>query len=183
MASRTDLAAILARFPGPVTLYPSRKKWLTMLAGGVLFAILGALIIGGVIHDDRPWWFTRTFGPATFGWLVLILSAAGALQSAIVMLPGACALRLGRNGFEVTHFFRRRRTRWRDVTDFTAARIRPSHLRVVVYNDARASTRLIARVNVAISGRNADLRDTYGLSADELAELMAAWRASALARE
>ena len=36
--------------------------------------------------------------------------------------------------------------------------------------------------NVGIVGRNAALPDTYGLSADDLAQLMAQWRERALAR-
>ena len=32
---------ILARFPGPVTLYPSRRKWLLLMAGCLLFAVGG----------------------------------------------------------------------------------------------------------------------------------------------
>jgi hypothetical protein len=33
MPPPTVAAAILARFPGPLTLYPSRKKWLLVFAG------------------------------------------------------------------------------------------------------------------------------------------------------
>ncbi len=45
MASRPDTSEILSRFPGPVTLYPSRKKWLLVCAGGALFAIGGVWMV------------------------------------------------------------------------------------------------------------------------------------------
>jgi hypothetical protein len=166
--SRTDLAAVLARFPGPVTLYPSRKKWLLVLAGGSVFAVGGALMIRD--GDLR-------------GWFVLIFFAAVALVAAAVLLPGAGALTLDRDGFEITNLFRHHRIRWQDASGFTAVRIPPARQLFVVFDQASASGRLVANVNVAIVGHSASLPDTYGQSAEKLAELMAAWRASALARE
>jgi hypothetical protein len=168
MAARTDAAAILDRFPGPVTLYPSRRKWLLVLAGGATFAVGGALMI-------------RSGDPK--GWLVLLFFAAVALIAAAVLLPGAGALTLDRDGFEITNLFRHHRIHWQDASGFTAARIPPARQRFVLFDQASASSRFLANVNVAIVGHNASLPDTYGRSADELAELMAAWRASALARK
>jgi hypothetical protein len=168
MAPRTDPTAILDRFPGPVTLYPSRRKWLLVMAGGAVFAIGGAWMIRG--------------GDPT-GWFVLIFFAAVALVAAVAMLPGAGALTLDREGFEITNLFRRHRTRWQDASGFTATQIPPARQLFVVYDDARASTHRVAKVNVAIAGRSAGLPDTYGQPADKLAELMAAWRTSALTRE
>jgi hypothetical protein len=51
-----------------------------------------------------------------------------------------------------------------------------------VYDDVNVSTKRIAKFNVGIVGRNAALPDTYGLSADNLAQLMVQWRERALAR-
>jgi hypothetical protein len=53
---------------------------------------------------------------------------------------------------------------------------------MVVYDDTTQSTKSLARINIAIVGRNAGLPDTYGLSADDLARLMAQWRERALGR-
>jgi hypothetical protein len=168
MAARADTAAILDRFPGPVTLYPSRKKWLLVLACGAIFAVGGA-------------WMIRGGDPQ--GWFVLIFFAAVALIAAAALLPGAGALTLDRDGFEITNLFRHHRIRWQDASGFTAARIPPARQLFVVFDKASASGSFVANVNVAIVGRNASLPDTYGQSADKLAELMAAWRASALARK
>jgi hypothetical protein len=112
--SRTDRAAVLARFPGPVTLYPSRKKWLLVLAGGAVFAVGGALMI----RDGDP-----------TGWFVLVFFAAVALVAAAVLLPGAGALTLDRDGFEITNLFRHHRIRWQDASGFTASRIPPARFR------------------------------------------------------
>jgi hypothetical protein len=167
MPSATDDAAILSRFPGPVTLYPSRKKWLLVFAGSALFAVGG-------------FWMIRQ-GNA-MGWAVLIFFGLAAVVGAAAMLPGAGGLTLDREGFETTNLFRRHRTRWQDATGFQAARIPPAHQKWVVYDDVNVSTKRIAKFNVGIVGRNGALPDTYGLSADNLAQLMAQWRERALAR-
>ncbi len=69
MASDTDVDTIMMRFRGPMTLYRSRRKWLFVSAGFLLFAIGGAWMIKG--NDPM-------------GWLVLIFFDIGqAIRSAI----------------------------------------------------------------------------------------------------
>jgi hypothetical protein len=162
-----DAAEILSRFPGPLTLYPSCKKWLLVFSIGALFAAGG----GGMINGGKG-----------SGWFVLIFFALVAIVAAAAMLPGAGGLTLDRDGFEVTNLFRSYRARWQDTTGFTAVRIHSAHQKMVVYDDAKQSGRSLAQLNVAIAGRGAGLPDTYGLSADDLAQLMAQWRERALGR-
>jgi hypothetical protein len=166
MPPRIDISQILSRFPGPVTLYPSRRKWLLVFTGGALFAV------GGV-------WMVKS-GDAT-GWFPLIFFLLVALVAAVAMLPGAGALMLDREGFQITNLFRRHRTPWRDAVHFTASSIPPARQRWVVYDDVSQSTKPVAKINVAIIGRNAALPDTYGLSPDDLGQLMTQWRERALA--
>ena len=160
MPSKTSAADILARFPGPVTLCPSLKRWGLMFAGCALFAITGQ----AMIRDGQ-----------LTGWFVLIFFGLGMLVAAIAMLPGAAALTLDPTGFEITNFYRRSRTRWQDASDFTAARIPPARLRFVLFNVAGRSGTL-SRINTAFAGHNGSLPDTYDLSPDDLAQLMAQWR-------
>jgi hypothetical protein len=51
---------------------------------------------------------------------------------------------------------------------------------MVVYDDITQGTKSIAKLNVGLVGRNSGLPDTYGHSADNLAQLMAQWRERAL---
>ena len=164
----TDVAEILSRFPGPVTLRPSRTRWLLVLAIGLLFAVGGVWMI-----QDGEW----------MGWYVLVFFGLVALIAAVAMLPGAGGLILDREGFDVTSLFRRYRIRWQDTADFAAVSIPPAHQKMVGYNynDLKRSSSRLAKMNVAIVGRDAAIPDTYGLSADALAQLMAQWRARALA--
>jgi hypothetical protein len=162
-----DPAQTLARFPGPVTLYPSRRKWPLIFAGSALFTVGGAWMI--------------TSGDAS-GWFVLTFFGLGAIVAALIMLPGAGALMLDSDGFEVTNLFRHHRSHWQVTAGFAAARIPHARQPMVVYDDTTQSTKSLARINIAIVGRNAGLPDTYGLSADDLARLMAQWRERALGR-
>jgi len=116
----------------------------------------------------------------TSGWFVVIFFGLGAIVAALAMLPGAGALMLDSDGFEVTNLFRHHRSHWQDTDGFAAARIPPARHLMVVYDDATQSAKSLARINIAIVGRNAGLPDTYGLSADDLARLMAQWRERAV---
>jgi len=162
-----DPVQTLARFPGPVTLYPSRRKWLLIFAISALFTAGGTWMI--------------TSGDAS-GWFVVIFFGLGLIVAALAMLPGAGALMLDSDGFGVTNLFRHHRTHWQDTSGFAAARIPPARQPMVVYDDTTQSAKSLARINIAIVGRNAGLPDTYGLSAADLAQLMTQWRERALGR-
>jgi hypothetical protein len=75
---------ILARFPGPVTLYPSRRKWLLLMVGCLLFAVGGA--VEAYNGDAKEW-----LGVAFFG--------LGAIVPGLMLLHGAASLRLDADGF------------------------------------------------------------------------------------
>jgi hypothetical protein len=152
------LNAILMRFPGPVTLAPSRRKWALIFVGCSLAAA------GGL-------WMVKTEAP--WGWYVLIVFLIGAIIAGAALLPVAGGLTLDSAGFEVKNLFRRHRVRWQDVTGFKAAIIPPSGAKFVVYDEVKAKGRAIANFNTAITGRNAALPDTYGFSAGDLASIWA----------
>jgi hypothetical protein len=98
MPIHSSAADILARFPGPVTLYPSRKKWLLVLASCLLFVVTSPWMIRA-----DPW----------MGWVGLILFGVGALiAGTIVLLPSLGRLTLDHEGFEAGKRFFRYRRRW-----------------------------------------------------------------------
>jgi hypothetical protein len=158
--------AILSKFPGPVTLFPSRTRWFWVLLGCMIF-------VAGGIH-------MIAVGAAT-GWLVAGFFGLGTVVAAVMLLPGAGALKLDRDGFEVTSLYRRHRTRWQDATGFEAVTVAvPFRVqRMVAYDDVNLAGQSLAKLSVAIAGHNAGLPDTYGLAVDDLAGLLKAWRARA----
>ena len=161
--SKADL--ILARFPGPVTLNPSRKKWLLLLLAGCLFTLSGI-------------WMVSEANPE--GWGVLIFFGAGTVVSVVALLPGAGGLTLDRDGFTATSLFRRNRSRWQDVSGFEPIAIPFARQKMVGFDDAKATAKTLASLNTALVGHGGALPDTYGLPVEDLARLMAQWRERAI---
>jgi hypothetical protein len=160
--------AVLQEFPGPLTLYPSTRRWVTILLACLLF-------------DAGGLWMIAQSAPG--GWYVLIVFALFTIIAAAMLLPRAASLQLDRDGFETTSLFRRHRTFWQDVTGFEPVAIPPAMHRVVAYDNVKGARSALAKLNVAIAGHNAALPETYGLSAEELCAVMAQWRERALASQ
>ncbi|HUI16403.1 MAG TPA: STM3941 family protein [Alphaproteobacteria bacterium] len=170
------VAAIVARFPGPVTLNVSKRRWLRFLAVGLAFAAIGGWMI--------------SLGPAgmTFiaGWGALVFFGLGSVVIVVTLLPGASGLTLDREGFVMRSLFRRSTYRWSDVDEFAVSEVPLGQgartMKAAGFNDRSAAQGRIAQVNVALAGRNSALPDSYGLAVEDLVRLMSAWRLRALAR-
>lgn len=167
LSSNSEVDDILSQFPGPAKLCPSRAKWLLILLLSAFFVFGGYL---GVSKGDP------------LGWLPLIFFGLGIVVAAVQLLPGASWLMLDGEGFEVKTLFRRHRSHWPDVSDFRAVSTPPSVTKRVAYFDKRFRNSKLGKLNIALVGGNAMLADRYGLAASDLAQLMASWRALALAR-
>lgn len=149
----------LWRFPGPITLQRSRWKWIWLLLGCTGFVLIGAFIVSK--GDWR-------------GWPALAFFGLGIPVAVINLMPGASGLTLDKDGFTASSMFRGHRTAWRDASGFTVFKIGPHSM--IAYDDANAKGKAIAGANVALSGRNSGMPDTYGLSPAELVDLMTSWR-------
>ena len=166
--SDSEIAPILSRFPGPVTLYPSKMKWLLVLLGSFVFSIGGYWMI----QEGYTFW----------GWFDLIFFSLCVIVTPIALLPGVSALTLDADGFE----FGRCRYSWRDATGFAPWDVPPSGRNKMVVFDLPVPTNPVARALVEgdkiLTGHTGGaLPDTYGLAAQDLAELMVRWQESAIA--
>jgi hypothetical protein len=170
--SKQDYLAILARFPGPVSLHGDRRKWGMMLAIALLFVVASGFIL---YQPDTPSWMRAV------AWSGIAFFGSGSLLSAVILLlPRSSELTLDREGFTMGVLFRRKRFSWRQASDFSLyARADSAGHKMVVYDDT-AFTGTLAELNRKLSGRNSGLADTYGLSAEDLAELLNAWRDRAM---
>jgi hypothetical protein len=106
------------------------------------------------------------------GWYMTSIFGLVSLLASVQLIPGSTYVRIHAEGLEVCFFFRSRHILWKDVTRFGVARRNSS--RMVVYdfvpdysgqNRSRALCRLLF-------GWDAALPDSFGMSCEELADLM-----------
>ena len=167
--------AILARFPGPVTLHVTRNRRLLGLAvgvGGTALFVWFLMTPGGY---RASYWYMEPLGTLVF---------AGLTIRAVILLifPAAASLTLSADGFEIGHVFYRTRRSWRDVSDF---RVETRHVwrygphRQVMYDVLDSGT-----ARRGANKRTHAVPEFYGrprLHGEALARLMNAWRRRALA--
>lgn len=160
MSKIADVDDILRRFPGPVILFPSRGRWVRLIAIGICLTIVSALSIG--------------YGRPLTGILGSIFFAALTIVGIAMLLPGSSSLRLGRDSFTWTRLYRAKTYEWNKVSDFGVWTWRRGS--VVVFEIAKPHLTALENINKAVSGRNGFLPDTFGLAPDRLVRLMIAWR-------
>ncbi len=162
------VSAILLRFPGPVTLHASRRKWAVILLGA---AVALAMPIYFLRSEHMTGWYEKLMVLTAIAFLAL-----GGLVAIVAMLPGAAYIKIDREGFEVANLFRRTRIAWRDAANFQAS----PGLGLVVFDYALQKDGMFRRMTTSMAGRNGGLPDTYGFAPADLADLMTQWRARAL---
>jgi hypothetical protein len=144
----------------PVVLRPSKRKELALLAVSLGFAVLGA--------------FAAASGEA-IGWAALVFFGLCAVVAVVTLLPGASYLRLEPEGFVMCSLYRADRLRrWDEVTGFHVYST-PGGAQVGFdfSPGARPPGSGLAR---GLAGVDGGLPNTYGLKAEELAELLSLWR-------
>jgi len=172
MQTHDEADALLACFPGPIVLYPSRKKWIGMV-------LIGAVFVAGAIWMLFWWGKPLAWGERAMGWGALVFFGAGVLVALVNLLPGASQLKLDRECFEQRALFRRHFIRWADTSDFEAVALEWQQM--VMFDHAHASAKpSIQRISVGLLKRNSVLPDSYGLPPEILAGLMARWRERAV---
>lgn len=147
-----------------LTLRPRRWKMALYCAISAGFTVGGVFMIRNGVGKG---WFVAGF----FGACMLVFLA--------LLMPGAAYLQLTRDGFRVRSLWRSHFTPWSAVAGFGVVRI--SHRAMVSYNFTDVAAHRGARFSRALTGAEGALPDSYGMSAQDLAALMTAWRARALA--
>lgn len=147
----------------PVTLYPSRAKIVWLLLIGLLFVLAGIWMV----HEGQ--WF---------GYVCAGFFGLGLPILALQLHPKAAYLRLTSEGFTFCTSFRAYTIRWTDVQKFAVNLLPlPAMTQMVAWNFSphypryQASARARA-ISKSMSGYDGALPNTYGMKAQELAELM-----------
>lgn len=138
------------------TLYPSKKHGLMMLAGSLLFVVVGI-------------WALRDSG---FMWFPNIFFGACGIVFAINLIPRASFLRIEEEGITFVSLFRSRTLRWSEVVAFYPGKVGRTAMVLYDFTSPSAACAKMRHANIALCGHEAALPDTYGFSAEGLAHLL-----------
>lgn len=147
----TDISAEL---PEELYLPPSRARWVVALSISAVLVVLDAYL--AILQNAPAVWF-----------IVALFGLLGGL-AAVQLIPGSAGLWLDRNGFTFRLFWVDRRREWAKVTPILSSQV--GLLQLVGYNREGDPPNKPREV----------LPDTYGISANELAEIMNHWRNTAI---
>jgi hypothetical protein len=158
-ADARDTDALLARFPGPVTLYPRRPVVVLILvacAGLTVFAVY--LLLNAI----DAW----TSDVIRASLAILVCGGLTIRLTLTLFMPGMAGLTLDESGFAIAGVLRATRFTWREVSGF---RVETDEVKVVKFEVARR-------------GRTATRElGYYAMPVADVALLMNAWRERALA--
>jgi hypothetical protein len=133
-----------------------------MLLGSAAYVAIGLLIL-----PKQP----------SVAWAIIVLFGVIVLMSFVVLLPGSTYLRLTPQGFEQRLLFRTRKQSWQPIERFQSYRHLTHWKRNIgiIFDPSYKSHARLRRFNRSLDGVDGALSDTYGLSANELANLMNEW--------
>lgn len=126
-------------------------------------------------------------GQGIKGGLVFGVFGFGSMVLAVKMLPNSTYLRLTPVGFELCSLFKKTFFRWEEVTNFAVVEVPSGFTRTKLvgfnftplYRGGKVSSR-IREINTQLSGREASLPDSFGLTHDELVAVLVQWHSAAM---
>ena len=109
-------------------------------------------------------------------WLGIGFFGLGCIVFVLQLLPNASYLRLTPEGFTMCSLFRSHSYSWTETKTFAAGYV--SQMKTVVFSHSPSYTKQISirKMNKKHFGFESCLPDTYGMSAEELADLMNKWK-------
>lgn len=143
------------------TLYPNKLKSILLLILSLIF------VIGGIymLNDGKK-----------MGWLVTVFFGLGMIVFIVNLFPQASYLKLDKEGFETSSLFKKHRYSWNEISHFGVGKISNNKMVMFDFSKEYKKARKIRKVASMISGAEGALHDNFGLKAEELAELMNAYK-------
>jgi len=147
------------------TFRASRRKWSGLFAISVLFVALGVwMVVSG----------------ESFGWYAIVFFAAGIVVAGWQLVVPA-RLTVTSTTIELVSMGKKWTLALSHCGPFTTWKNPEGGHRLVVFDYVGDSNKLLNRLSRQISGASSALPDTYGLSAEELADVLNQARAAAQA--
>ncbi len=155
----------------PQTLYPKKSSALWLLLVCLLF------VIAGIWMGNSNGWI---------GYACAVFFGLGIPIALIQLLPGSSYLRLDETGLVIRHLFRDHRVLWQDVDQFFVVGLKQTGItvyKVVGFNFVPSydRQRIARHFAIAIGKCEGALPETYGMSAEELADKLNSYLRRALA--
>jgi hypothetical protein len=187
-----NAAAVLRQFPGPVTLYPTRLRCgLVMAIGAFLLTFsIYCLVVAinpsalstlsamglGDYPTEQDWNYILL--ALALGGLLFFLGISGLIGFPIAYSRGAISLMFDEKGFEWRSTLRGGRGLWSSTSDFVSLSTGAgSRIAYKEMNPRKSWSEVLDRWYL---GDRSNFPNNYSVRADELAELMNAWRERAL---
>jgi hypothetical protein len=143
-------------------LTPRPSKFLILLLASAAFVAMGVFLVAQ--------------GKPLIGWLNIVFFGLGVAVAIVSLLPGSNHLQLDDEGLEVCSLYRRWSVRWGDVQEFFPAFISRRELVCWNYVPGYSGQRAGRVVASHLTGVEAALPDTYGMTPAALADLLNEWR-------
>ncbi len=157
-------------------LTPSRRKWILLGVIFILFALGFTLMVAYTPEQDPPDDSALIIG----GMVVFFL--LGAILSFMMLSPDRNHLLLTPTDFTVHTLLKSRRFRWEEIEEFHTLSVKGTTM--VIYSLSpqgrlRFTESVWRKLSRALIGDEERLPDTYGMSAQALADLMNQWKRKA----
>jgi hypothetical protein len=168
-----DAADLLAQFPGPMILWPSKARtiatWLT--------ATVAVILLGSWAWDAAA--RGNLITALLWGSCVAVLAYTGII-GAWAFITDLNYMTLDQDGFEIQFAWKNRRRSWQQVDGFEAVSF--SRGRAVAFDDKMCAPGFSTSFFRFFTRHDAILAESYGFAADDFARLLIEWRRRALAR-
>ena len=152
--------------PTEIVLKASPLKWGGMLLLTILFTLGGFWALSDEEHKLAAW-------------ITILLFGVIGIPVSLFQLIRPARLTLNENGFEQVMMGRTVKCNWEDVSDFGI--FRTGKTKFVSFSNSRDEGKLMAQISSTLTrGHSGALGDTFGMKAQDLADLMNAFRARAL---
>lgn len=136
----------------------------------VLCLVSAAFFVGGL-------WMVKYNAPN--GWFVTIFFGIVLLVSLLRLLPGANSLTLTQSGFTIKSLFRSHFIAWEAVQSFQLGKLAGEDTVHFNFKPQHQRHRNAKQLSRWLTGSEASLPDTYGLTAEDLLAILEAWRKQA----
>ncbi len=150
----------------PLKLYPNKLKTVLLFLISIGFVVLS---IYNFINAEG--WLEKAIFSCT-GFLFLVCAAVFVIN----FLPSANFLEVTDKGIETKNLFKSTFIPWENLENFGSRRVFLNKLVLYNFSDQFKNQSLDKKMSKKFFGYNGALPDTYGMSAEKLAELLNSYR-------